>query len=844
MDDYNVISSHFDVDEDLQYPVDEEELDGVENVRVVEPVESTLTAKSVLDVFGSRKRKISDIENVVDERGVETHPMDWHLRMDVSNSDVTNGQRQMNQAKRKALEEFERRINDAIADEEAREVDDDEFDTRPKNMADVCDAELTRRFCRRQEVMTTPPIDGSAWIGLSDQNQQRLYLRTFRTTNRESFLTTVTKSMEKSFVGYKSFKKVELEAQELRTKKTEETKKKREKELEDELNVEEESMDFSGPDDALWVSKYSAHTFCDLLSDDTVNRNLLTWLKMWDECVFKNKNLDQLMASLGEKERETFQFDSGKVRRPAFKMVLLSGPAGLGKTTMAGVIAKQAGYARVDVNASDSRTVADIQKVLEGAVKTSRTLDQDSRPNCLILDEIDGCTAETIRHLVKAIQATGKKAIKRPIIGICNNLFAPALRELRSIAFCIQLGPTNPENLTKRLQMICDRESLRCDATTLRRLCDLCANDMRQAINTLQWVAIAAKKNKGVIGTRLVEQVIEKERSGTSSIFENWSTVLELSRHACSKGNGVKSAAERAHRVQRVALDYGDERFVAGLHANYLVQMPIGVIRKAATWFQFYDDIHATVDKLQNYTLMRYQYAFYVALHFLVATHARLRLAFPHTEQNFYTKRKESIETVQAVIGGTSVPQRINRKELVVDVLPLLVKILQPPIKPMNEQLYTPKERAILTKVIDTMCSFNLTFSPVLLKDQMNYLFAPPIDVLTMFPLGNGERRLVLSNATRQLIAHKLSMMRVRLEEEPSPKVVTNTSKIKGLIEEANTAASSAAKKMKRMSAGAEKRLKHQDLGDVHYEFVAGDSYAVKKKITMANLLSLVFGSC
>lgn len=36
----------------------------------------------------------------------------------------------------------------------------------------------------------------------------------------------------------------------------------------------------------LWVDKYQPKGYIDLLSDDTTNRNLLTWLKMWDKIVF------------------------------------------------------------------------------------------------------------------------------------------------------------------------------------------------------------------------------------------------------------------------------------------------------------------------------------------------------------------------------------------------------------------------------------------------------------------------------------------------------------------------------------------------------------------------------
>ena len=38
----------------------------------------------------------------------------------------------------------------------------------------------------------------------------------------------------------------------------------------------------------LWVEKYTSHKFFDLLTCEVINRNVLTWLKTWDEVVFPN----------------------------------------------------------------------------------------------------------------------------------------------------------------------------------------------------------------------------------------------------------------------------------------------------------------------------------------------------------------------------------------------------------------------------------------------------------------------------------------------------------------------------------------------------------------------------
>jgi len=39
-------------------------------------------------------------------------------------------------------------------------------------------------------------------------------------------------------------------------------------------------------DNRLWVDKYTSKKYLDLLTDEVTNRNVLTWLKTWDEVVF------------------------------------------------------------------------------------------------------------------------------------------------------------------------------------------------------------------------------------------------------------------------------------------------------------------------------------------------------------------------------------------------------------------------------------------------------------------------------------------------------------------------------------------------------------------------------
>lgn len=261
----------------------------------------------------------------------------------------------------------------------------------------------------------------------------------------------------------------------------------------------------------MWTEKYRARKFTDLIGDERTHRSVLRWLKSWDSIVFPGSSKPK------PKPKPAWSANGNNEDEQLYKKVLLlTGPPGLGKTTLAHVCAKQAGYEVQEINASDERSKDIVRGRIRDMVGTENvrgvnaitaegTTRKAGRPVCVVVDEVDGAVSGNsgggeggfVKALIDLIQLDQKNSssgagasmhgepskrrkkgdrfrLLRPLILVCNDVYHPSLRPLRQsgVAEILYMRKPALNLVASRMQAIFEREQVPCETDGVRRLCE------------------------------------------------------------------------------------------------------------------------------------------------------------------------------------------------------------------------------------------------------------------------------------------------------------------------------------------------------------------------------------
>jgi replication factor C subunit 1 len=192
----------------------------------------------------------------------------------------------------------------------------------------------------------------------------------------------------------------------------------------------------------LLVDKYAPTSIADIIGHKDVIKQITDWLSSWS---YKKPGL------------------------------LITGPPGIGKTSMIHCIAQSQGYKVTEYNASDARSI----RVLRGLISLGmKRLQQE----VIVMDEIDGLSE---RGGVGEIADLIRKSLS-PMICIANEC-PPKLKPIISACTHIKCSRPVKSTIAAAIVAIAKKENIAISKADIEKLCEENGNDIRSILNRLDF---------------------------------------------------------------------------------------------------------------------------------------------------------------------------------------------------------------------------------------------------------------------------------------------------------------------------------------------------------------------
>lgn len=551
---------------------------------------------------------------------------------------------------------------------------------------------------------------------------------------------------------------------------------------------------------------------------------------------FSSTNYPKLVAERRKKPFVEHAEDPvlGSDKRPLKRIILLAGDPGTGKTTLARVLADLAGYRVVDVNASDERTADALERAV-GDAQTNRSIEvggMSTKPACVVLDEIDGANGKAAVAAVVAMasaqlptttsssnkddesesdesedddddddtpkrhkkkrrgksslpaskrrKSSSKKkkqfALTRPVICICNDPYAPHLRQLREISAFVHLKqPPSAQRLVTRLKAVAVTEGIGgVSSAALTSLADAARGDIRACLHVFQF---AAKSREPAIVNAAIFKAVESGavRDRIEHDLDAWRAVFKRKtvrrRRRSEDGTPPEPQNDRAQLGGLLQMAAGIEapRFCAGVQENYA-----SVIENDASLAR----IAAVADDLSQADIFlgaglhggRYEFQHYASATACATAFTRCRVdAPPRMRPPPYAATRANEANLAALNAlddaraqwrsralARSQP-RLGHAIIALDVAPLLRRlVLDAKLRPVGLELLRPPEKAVVDSLAAVMAANGLTFERA---DADTWHLRPDLAAATCF---DEQQTATLAPVTCQLLAREVLLAGVR----------------------------------------------------------------------------------
>jgi replication factor C large subunit len=168
---------------------------------------------------------------------------------------------------------------------------------------------------------------------------------------------------------------------------------------------------------------------------------------------------------------------------PRKKAIILNGPVGTGKTSMAIALAKEYDRELFELNASDLRNRAKLEEILRPSIEQKSLF---GKGKIILMDEADGITGSDRGGLPELIALIEKTSY--PIIITANDIWQRKFNLLRKKCHLITLKELKEETIFHIINEILLKEDKKINLETAKLISKKSRGDVRAALNDLQIV--------------------------------------------------------------------------------------------------------------------------------------------------------------------------------------------------------------------------------------------------------------------------------------------------------------------------------------------------------------------
>ena len=339
-----------------------------------------------------------------------------------------------------------------------------------------------------------------------------------------------------------------------------------------------------------WVDKYRPQRLVEVIGHKSEIQELTKWLAGWNP--------------------------SGP------RGALLTGPPGIGKTTLVHLLAKEAGYAVTEYNASDTRSVAALRGQFALGMRRLRR-------EVIVMDEVDGlCERGGVAELATILRTT-----TTPIFCIANER-GPKLTPLTRVCLEVRLRRPMASTIASAMERVVKAEGLSVSRSELDRMVEKSGNDIRAVLNQLAFYKSGLGSGGGV-------------GCGEKDALHRLDAFSATQRLFASKGMPWEAAEEFVYVDYHMVPLMVQEAYVSA------GQSDMETIATAAETLSFQDGIQRVVGRQQEWSLLPHIVASSVSVAKRVPGNAPFQL-FPQVLGKMSKQRKQLrwMEDLTRRVGG------------------------------------------------------------------------------------------------------------------------------------------------------------------------------------------------